>query len=147
MYAYSKGLSDLIARKYQAFIHEQRCYDNVFYLLTEQIPELSPLSKVSILFCYYKGADSRYYRHVFILYDNELVEPLPYVNMNEENRSSLVPIRLIPSIEDYFQMVRKDGNSSLANVLYEDEIKAVNQAKIWQKLWIRDLSNLYRDFE
>ncbi len=147
MYAYSKRLSDLIARKYQAFIHEQRCYDNVFHLLTERIPELYPLSKVSVLFCYYKGADSRYYRHVFILYDNELVEPLPYVNMNEENRSSLVPIRLIPSIEDYFQMVRKDGNSSLANVLYEDEIKAVNQAKIWQKLWIRDLSNLYRDFE
>lgn len=147
MYAYSKKLSDLIARKYRHLIQEQRCYDNVFRLLTEQIPELYPLSKISILFCYYEGADYRYYRHVFILHNNKIVEPLPYINMSDEKRNSLVPIKVIPSVEEYFRMVREEGKRSLLNTLYDDEIKAINQAEIWRKLWIRDLSNLYRDLE
>ena len=146
MLEYNKQLSEKITHKYSSLIQEHHCYENAYNMVTEDIDELKLPSKLSILFCYWRGEDNRYYRHAFCLYDGKIVEPLLYDKMDEEYLSTIIPIRYM-TVPEYLEMVEQDGTYGLQDVLYQDELRVVAENGIFQRLGLVDLSNLYREAE
>lgn len=146
MIDYSRPLSEKIAQKYSDLFQKQHCYENVYHMVTEDIDELNPPSKLSVLFCYRPGKDNRYYRHAFCLYDGMIVEPLLYLDMSEENRSAIIPICFM-SVPEYSEMVHMEGNHGLRNYLYPDDLRVVGESGIFRRLGLIDLSSLFRTVE
>lgn len=146
MYAYHQQLSVIISEKYKEYFAEQACYDNVYHMVMEWMEELTPREKLRVLFCYRQGQDGRFYRHAFCLFDGQLIEPLLYLDMSEENRSSIVPIREM-SIQEYLEMLCLEENTALRDTLYQYELDAVKQYGIFERLNPLDLSNLYREVD
>jgi len=128
MFQYSQELSEKIADKYKHLFEIKGCYENVFKLVNE-VEELKPFSKLSVLFCYMPGAAGFYYRHAFCLYNNMIVEPLLHLNMKEKNLDDIVPIKLMAANE-YIDLLLADGRYDLASVLKDDDIRAYNGSEI-----------------
>jgi len=146
MYGYDKRLSLILAAKYPHLIEEQACYNNVYHLFSEYLEELRPRDKLRVLFCYRQGPDHRYYRHVFAVFDGKLVEPLPYLDMSEENRKTIVPIKEM-SCGEYIDLLCEERETQLRNVLYQDDLDAVKKSGIFRILNPFDLAKLYRDID
>lgn len=139
MHQYFQSLSEKIAHKYARLFEKRQCYENVFKLVTGNIEELKPPSKLSVLFCYIPGAAGLYYRHALCLYNNRIVEPLLYLNMEEKDPADIVPIRLMTERE-YLDLILADGKYDLSDVLRDDDIRAFNSSSI--PLNPVDLSNM-----
>lgn len=143
MYDYDKRLSVILAQKYPDLIEERGCYNNVYRLVTEFVVELKPLDKLRVLYCYRKGPDGRYYRHAFTVFNGKLVEPLLYLDMSEENRKAIIPIREM-SFDEYLDLLHEEKETTLRNTLYQADLDAVRSHGILKLLNPYDLANLYR---
>lgn len=146
MYLYNHDLSVTLAEKYPDKISERACYDNVYHLTTDFIEELQPASELRILFCYRQGPDGFYYRHVFCMFKGELVEPLTYLDMSDSNLKRIIPIREL-SFSEYLDLMVKDEETSLRNSLYDDDLRVVKEARIYNILCAYDLAQLYREID
>lgn len=143
MYDYDKQLSAVLAQKYPELIEERGCYNNVYRLVTEFVAELKPLDKLRVLYCYRKGPDGRYYRHAFTVFDGKLVEPLLYLDMSEENRKAIIPIREM-SFTEYLALLRNEKDTTLRIALYQADLDVVRAHGIFKMLNPYDLANLYQ---
>lgn len=146
MYAYNPQLSVLLSQKYSSKFQERACYDNVYQLITDYFEELQPSSKLRVLFCYRLGSDDIYYRHVFCVFDGQLVEPLLYLDMSDYNRERIVPVKELSYLE-YLNLLVKDEQTSLRDSLYQDELEAVRNSGIFRSMGAYDLSQLYREID
>lgn len=146
MYDYDKRLSLILAAKYPNLFEEQACYNNVYHIVSEYLEELRPRDKLRILFCYRRGPDCRYYRHVFAIFDGKLIEPLPYLDMSEENRSSIIPIKEM-SVNEYLDYLFEEAETQLRDSLYQFDLDAVKKHGIFRILNPFDLAKLYREID
>lgn len=146
MYAYDQRLSLILAAKYPQLFEEQACYNNVYHLVSEYLEELRPRDKLRVLFCYRQGPDSRYYRHVFAVFDGKLIEPLLYLDMSEKNRSSIIPIKDM-SVKEYLDYLFEEAETQLRDSLYQDDLDVVKKHGIFKTLNPYDLARLYREID
>lgn len=146
MYAYDQRLSLILATKYPQLFEEQACYNNVYHLVSEYLEELRPRDKLRVLFCYRRGPDSRYYRHVFAVFDGKLIEPLLYLDMSEKNRSSIIPIKDM-SVKEYLDYLFEEAETQLRDSLYQDDLDVVKKHGIFKALNPYDLARLYREID
>lgn len=146
MYAYNKQLSLTLARKYPNLFEERACYNNVYNMVFEYLEELRPRENLRVLFCYRQGPDHRYYRHVFCLFNGELLEPLTYLDMSEANRHTIIPIREL-SVPEYLDLLVKERETMLRDTLYQDDLAVVNENGIFAMLNPYDLAMLYRKID
>lgn len=143
MYGYDHRLSLVLATKYPNLFEERACYNNVYHMVFEYLEELQPREKLRILFCYRSGPDGRYYRHVFAVLNGKLIEPLLYLDMSEENRESIIPIKEM-SVKEYLDYLCSEAETQLRDSLYQYDLEVVKNAGILKILNPYDLANLYR---
>lgn len=146
MYGYDQQLSLILAGKYPHFFEEQACYNNVYRIVSEYLEELRPRDKLRVLFCYRQGPDGRYYRHAFAVFDGCLLEPLPHLDMSEENRQTIIPIKDM-SCKEYIDLLCTEAETQLRDALYEADLDAVKQHGIFKKLNPFDLAKLFRKID
>ena len=145
MYDYDQRLSLTLAAKYPQLFEEQACYNNVYHMVSEGLEELMPYEKkLRILFCYRLGKDGRYYRHVFAVFNEKLIEPLSYLDMGEENRASIIAIKEM-SIKEYLDHLGFEKETQLRESLYQYDLNVVRKSGIHKLLNPYDLANLYRE--
>lgn len=96
--------------------------------MTNDIPELPPLSSASALFCYACNVDDIYYRHAFCIFNGHIIEPLPHIAKGLRVER-IIPIRDVKANE-YFTHAVKDERFDLFPSLLQDEIAAFNENEI-----------------
>ena len=146
MYGYDQRLSLILSSKYPDLFEEQACYNNVYHIVTEYLEELRPREKLRVLFCYRMGPDGRYYRHAFTLFDGQLIEPLLYLDMSEENRRSIIPIKEM-SVKEYLDFLFEEAETQLRDSLYQLDLDVVKRHSIFRILNPFDLAKLYREID
>lgn len=142
MFQYSRTLSELLADKCNKIIAPNECYSNVYRIVTQNILD-SQAQSIEILFCYRQGEDGRYYRHVFIMADGMLVEPLLDLDMSESNLAKIVVIKQL-KLSEYLAHNGNDDHNDLRKYLYEFEINAIKHNDILDLIGGFDLAKLYR---
>jgi hypothetical protein len=141
VFGYNKGLSVAIANMYPELFRKNGCYQNVYNLLTE-VAEID-LRHVQVLFCYLPGRrqEDFYVRHVFLLYNGEIVEPLLHLALEKRVLSNIVIIKSL-SPREYLNLLLVEEVFDLFDSLLEDELKVFYESKI--SLNPIDLSELIR---
>lgn len=139
MFDFDVSLSNRIAKKYNNIIKENQCYKNVFDMVTD-VTEFRDTRKLKVLFCYRVGADGRYYRHAFCLYDDRIIEPME-LDMSEENRWQMVVVKVL-GLKEYFSLVTKEENPSLFVALHSFDVEALNAYGIWRAISAYDASKV-----
>lgn len=127
MFQYSHELSVWVANKYKRLFKVKSCYENVFRLTTD-VPELRS-TDINVLFCYVPGAAGYHYRHVFCLYQGQIIEPLLHLNMQDKDLKAILPIQLMDKHE-YFSLLVDDGQYDLRQSLMDNEVKVFNGNRI-----------------
>lgn len=125
MLTYNRALSVKLAKRLGGMIEVKRCYDNVYKVLTEAMDILPDRSKTRILFCYLPTAGNLYVRHVMVVYDGQLVEPLLHIDLEKREVERIIPIREL-SFDEYFSLLLKEGKSDLEQALLNDELEVFN---------------------
>ena len=121
----NEEISKFIEEQYGDLFETHGCYENVFKLITGDLPELFG-NNMKALFCYaYNGI--YYYRHAFCMIEGEIIEPLGNV------REGLVLSKLIPISElmfkEYTALIMKVKLFNLNLSLFPQEIKIMNENK------------------
>lgn len=127
-YKFNRELSEKLSKKYARKIKQRQCYENVYILVSDRIPELIG-KKVSVLFCFMpsKRMVGMYFRHAFMVVDGEIIEPLSYIDMDELDK-------LVPIVEwdfwKYNEALLEDGKFDCWSILFEKEVAVLNESKI-----------------
>ena len=121
----NEEISKFLEEHYGNLFEIHGCYENVFKIITGDVPELSQ-KDMKALFCYaYNGI--YYYRHAFCMLEGEIIEPLGNV------RESLKLDELISICElmfkEYTALILKDKLYNLSLSLFPQEIKIINENK------------------
>ena len=119
-------VSKLIAERYSDLFQAKSCYENVYKLLTEDFPELSPQKDLRVLFCYaHNGAF--YYRHAFAVFQEEIIEPLENIRIGLDASKMIVICEL--SFKEYIGLTLKDKRFDLFPSLFQKELKLIDENK------------------
>ena len=121
----NEEISKFLEEHYGNLFEIHGCYENVFKIITGDVPELSQ-KDMKALFCYaYNGI--YYYRHAFCMLEGEIIEPLG--NVREELEvSKLIPISEL-MFKEYTALILKDKLYDLSLSLFPQEIKIINENK------------------
>lgn len=117
-------LSNVISRDYKALFEVNRCYENVYRLMTEDISAVPSHRITSTMFCYACNEDGIYYRHAFCLINDRIIEPLPHITHGLIVAGIIQIKNLTPS--EYFTLAVKDERYDLFPSILQDEILAFN---------------------
>lgn len=146
MLVYSRKLSEVIAEKYSHLIEEQQCYGNSYNLVTADISEFPDKSKLGVAFFYiwgngYKDGDFRYFRHACCTYEDKIIEPLSYIDMENEAHILIKHFGL----SEYLEAVEQDGEDDLPVTLFPFEGEIMKTRGIFNILSVADMARLFRN--
>lgn len=119
----NEEISKFIEEHYGDMFEPHGCYENVFKLITDDVPELSG-NNMKALFCY-AYYSIFYYRHVFCMLEGEIIEPPRNVREGLE-LSKLIPISEL-MFKEYTALIQKDKLYDLSLSLFPQEIKIINE--------------------
>lgn len=126
---YSESLSKFIRMNYPELIKKNACYCNVYNMLLD-VREFKGRD-LQVLFCYVPVQEC-YFRHAFLLCDNEIIEPLllPWCTGCEVEIDRLVPIRCLKRREYMEMVLLSRGDAGLHEILLKQEVMAYKNSEI-----------------
>lgn len=136
-YTYNAKLSKELAEKYPREIEKNQCYSNVYRVLSAFPRELE-FNKTEVLFCYLP-CPGYYVRHAFILYDDQIVEPLLHLDVQQRLQGIVTIERL--SWGAYIEATAREGNADLFHDLNQEDIEAYEDSGI--DLNYEDIKRIY----
>lgn len=127
MFKLNVKLSENLQQEYAKYIAVKSCYDNVYNLVTKTTAIINSLADWEIMFCYLstKLMEPTYMRHVFLLANGEIVEPLPNIRENAL-WDSILPFAQL-SVDEYIDSALRDRCSDCRKVFLRQELEVLQE--------------------